>query len=63
VRGYDDEGRGVAVAGATVFLGSATAQTGAEGVATVTVPAAGRLRLTAAKPGAVRSFPREVRAG
>jgi hypothetical protein len=63
VRGYDDNGRGIAVAGATVALGSATAQTGADGVATVTVPAAGRLRLTASKAGAVRSFPREVRAG
>jgi hypothetical protein len=63
VRGYDDNGRGTAIEGATVVLGSASAVTGADGVATVTVPSAGRLRLTASKPGAVRSFPREVRAG
>jgi hypothetical protein len=63
VRGYDDNGRGVPVEGATVALGAATAQTGPDGVATVTVPAAGRLRLVASKAGLVRSFPREVRAG
>lgn len=63
VRGYDNDGRGVAVAGATVVLGGASALTGADGVATITVPAAGRLRLTAAKDGLVRSFPRVVRAG
>ena len=63
VRGFDDEGRGIAVAGATVRLGGASAQTGADGVATVTVPAASRLRLTAEKAGTVRAFPGEVRAG
>jgi hypothetical protein len=63
VRGYDDNGRGTAIEGATVVLGGASAVTGADGVATVIVLAAGRLRLTASKPGAVRSFPREVRAG
>ena len=40
VRGYDDNGRGVPVAGALVRLGGAQALTGADGVATVTVPAA-----------------------
>ena len=63
VRGYDDGGRGKPAAGATVRLGSATALTGADGVATLTVPEAGRLRLTAEQDGAVRAFPREVRAG
>ena len=61
VRGYDDSGRGVNVAGATVTLGSASATTGADGTATLTVPAAsGRLRLTATHTGMVDAFPREV---
>jgi len=63
VRGYDNDGRGALVEGATVVLGGAAAVTGADGVATITVPAAGRLRLTASKDGLVRSFPRVVRAG
>jgi len=63
VRGYDNDGRGALIEGATVALGGATALTGADGVATITVPAAGRLRLVASKDGTVRSFPREVRAG
>jgi len=63
VRGYDDAGRGVPVAGATVRLGSASAVSGADGVATVPVSAAGRLELLATAPGMVRSFPGEVRAG
>ena len=60
VRGYDDNGRGVAVAGATVALGPARATTGAGGVATLTAPAAGAHELTATAPGTVRSFPVEV---
>jgi hypothetical protein len=61
VRGYDDHGAGVAVAGATVRLGSATAVSGADGVATLTVPAgAGRLRLQATRAGMVRAFPTAV---
>jgi hypothetical protein len=61
VRGYDDNGRGVNVAGATVALGSATATTAADGTATLTVPAAsGRVRLTATHAGMVDAFPREV---
>jgi hypothetical protein len=61
VRGYDDQGRGVAVAGATVRLGDARAVTGADGVATVTAPAgSGRVRLVAARGGMVRSFGREI---
>ena len=63
VRGYDDAGRGVKVPGATVRLGSATALTGADGVAMVPVTAAGRLELVATAPGMVRSFPGEVSAG
>jgi hypothetical protein len=62
VRGYDDAGAGVRVAGATVRLGSATATTDANGSAVLTVPAGSgrRLRLLAERDGMVRSFPREV---
>jgi hypothetical protein len=63
VRGYDDQGRGVAVSGATVTLGTAAATTDAAGVAQVTVPSAGRLALGATRAGMVAAFPREVRAG
>ncbi len=63
VRGYDDQGRGVAVPGAAVTLGRATATTDAAGVAQVTVPSAGRLILGATRAGMVAAFPREVRAG
>ena len=63
VRGYDDQGRGVAVPGATVTLGTASATTDAAGVAEVTVPAAGRLALAATRAGMVAAFPSEVRAG
>jgi hypothetical protein len=64
VRGYDDFGRGVAVGGATVRLGSATAVTDASGAAVLTVPATtGRLRLKARRAGMVRAFPRVVTVG
>jgi hypothetical protein len=63
VRGYDEAGRGVRVAGATVTLGGATAVTGADGVATVIAPAAGRYRLRAEKPGMVISFAERVVVG
>jgi hypothetical protein len=64
VRGYDDSGRGVAVEGATVRLGTAEAVTGADGAATLTVPAqTGALELTATRDGMVQAFPSEVRAG
>ena len=63
VRGYDDQGRGIAVAGATVTLGSATATTDADGVAQLVVPAAGRLKLGASRTGMVPAFPGSVRAG
>jgi hypothetical protein len=64
VRGYDEQGRGVAIAGATVRFGDATALTGADGVATVAAPAApGRYELGAGRAGLVRSFPRTVTVG
>ena len=63
VRGYDEAGRGVRVAGATVRLGGAVAVTGADGVATVTAPAAGRYRVRAEKAGMVVSFGERVVVG
>jgi len=61
VRGYDEAGKGVPIAGATVSLGDATAVTGADGVATVIAPAApGVHALEASKTGLVRAFPRQV---
>jgi hypothetical protein len=63
VRGYDDFGKGIAVQGATVRLGSATAVTGAGGVATLTVAGSGRQRLQAERAGMVRAFPRVVAVG
>jgi hypothetical protein len=64
VQGYDDQGAGVAVSGATVRLGSATALTGADGVATLTVPTtSGKLRLRATHAGLIPGFPREVTVG
>jgi hypothetical protein len=64
VRGYDDQGKGVPVAGATVHIGGATALTGADGVATLTVPAGhGRLRVRAEHAGMTGGFPREVTVG
>ena len=59
VRGYDDEGRGVPVAGATVTAGSASAVSGADGSARLALPA-GRHRLVAERDGLVRSFPERV---
>jgi hypothetical protein len=64
VRGYDDFGRGVAVEGATVRLGAATAVTGADGTVALTVPAGtGRLDLRATRDGMVPAFPAEVAVG
>lgn len=61
VRGYDDQGRGVRVAGATVRLGRARALTGADGVATLTAPArTGRARLSAERSGMVPGFGGEI---
>jgi hypothetical protein len=64
VRGYDEQGKGVPIAGATVRLGDATAVTGADGVAAVIAPpAAGTYDVEASKPGLVPSFPRGVTVG
>ena len=60
VRGYDDSGDGIDVAGATVHAGGRTATTGADGRATLTL-ARGRHRLHATKKGAIRSFAKRVR--
>jgi hypothetical protein len=60
VRGYDDNGRGVPVAGATVRLGSSIAETDASGTAQVTAAASGVARLTAEREGMVRSWPKRV---
>jgi hypothetical protein len=59
VRGYDDEGRGVPVEGATVTAGSASAVSGADGSARLALPA-GPHRLVAERDGLVRSFPERV---
>ena len=64
LRGYDDQGRGIAVAGATVTLGSATAISDAAGAAVLTVPAEpGEHRLEATRDGLVRAFPVEMNVG
>jgi hypothetical protein len=64
VRGYDDYGRGIAVEGATVTLGSAASVSGADGVAVLTVPPdAGEHQLEATRDGMVRAFPVEVAVG
>jgi hypothetical protein len=59
VRGYDDEGKGVTVAGATVSAGGATVQTDAAGVATLSL-STGRHSVVATKRGLVRSFAERV---
>lgn len=63
VRGFDDRGRGVAVAGATVTAGDRTATTGADGAAVLPGPWAGTVEVSASKRGLVPSFPEEVLAG
>ena len=61
VVGYDDNGRGQAVTGATVHLGPSSATTGPGGAAALTVPASpGHYRLSAGKARFVTSFPTEV---
>jgi hypothetical protein len=59
VRGYDDDGRGVPIEGATVTAGGSEARTDAAGGARLTLPA-GRYRAVAEKPGLVRSFTERV---
>jgi hypothetical protein len=62
VTGYDDDGKGKRVAGATVHLDGATALTGPEGVAHLTA-VDGRHRLFAEKRGLVRSFTERITVG
>ncbi len=62
VRGYDDEGRGIPVEGATVASESASAVTAANGSARLSLPA-GRHTVVAGKDGLVRSFPETVQVG
>jgi hypothetical protein len=59
VSGYDDQGRGVAVAGAIVHAGTATATTGDDGSAHIAAPQ-GPVRVWAEKQGLVRSFSERV---
>jgi hypothetical protein len=59
VIGYDDAGRGVRVAGATVSGVGTGHVTGADGTVTVPVPP-GAYRIGAAKAGLVRSFAERV---
>lgn len=64
VRGYNDQGKGVGIQGATVRLGTATATTGIGGVAVLTVPqASGTLPLAAKRAGMVPAFPAKVKVG
>lgn len=57
VRAYDDFGRAVPAAGAIVRLNAAEAVAGADGMATLTIPAlSGDASLYATGAGAVRSF-------
>jgi hypothetical protein len=60
VTAYDDEGRGERLEGATVHSGASSAQTDANGVATLTL-SAGRHRLYAEESSNVRSFTERVR--
>ena len=60
VKAHDDEGRGERVAGATVRAGGTTAETDANGMATLTLPP-GDHSLHAQKRGHIRSFTESVR--
>ena len=61
VRGFDDQGGGRLVAGASVSFAGSAALTGPDGKATVAAPpAGGSYTVTAAKSGLVRSRPLEV---
>jgi hypothetical protein len=60
VRGYDDNGRGVAVAGATVSAGAQTAVTAADGTASFPVLGATTRSVQAQRAGMVPSFPVRV---
>jgi hypothetical protein len=61
VTGYDNEGRGAAIVGATATLGSDFASTGAGGNAALIAPRApGRYALSASRRGLVPSFPETI---
>jgi hypothetical protein len=60
VRGYDDAGRGVAVAGASVTAGAASGLTDGAGEVRLALPP-GRHSVVAQKEGAVRSFAERVK--
>jgi hypothetical protein len=59
VRGYDDQGDGVPVEGATVSAGTGEAATDAAGRARLALPA-GEYTAVAEKPGLIRSFGERV---
>jgi hypothetical protein len=59
VRGYDDEGSGAPVEGATVSAGGASALSGPDGGARLALPP-GAHRVVASKAGLVRSFAERV---
>jgi hypothetical protein len=60
VTAFDDEGRGARLAGATIHTGKQTAETDANGTATLML-APGKHRLYVEKDGFVRSFAEKVR--
>jgi hypothetical protein len=58
VRGYDNAGHWVRVAGATVAIGPTTAVSGVDGLATLAANRGpGRYRITASKAGMIDAFP------
>jgi hypothetical protein len=59
VRGYDDQGRGIAIGAATVSAGAATGLTGPDGRVTLSL-SAGSHRVVARRDGLVRSFSERV---
>jgi hypothetical protein len=59
VRGYDDDGRGVPVEGATVRAGGASGSTGPDGIVHLAL-STGPYRVVATKAGLVRSFAERV---
>ena len=62
VRAYDDRGKSVPASGATVRSGDATATTGDDGTAILTLPP-GTHRVHAERTGDIRSFAEEVDVG
>ena len=62
VRSYDDNGRSVPAAGATVRSGDATATTGDDGTAVLSLPP-GTHRVHAERAGEIRSFAEGVEVG